>query len=372
MTDTTTITPDERAAWLKEAQPKSVGHYEPIDFEMDKRIRRLLTALEAAEAQLKEAQASVRECEEGWTSHCLEQTQKAPLTKQGRAAWWATIENSVQAGNAAGHSCMMEIHATQVQRFLELIEAAEARAEKAETALLKEEVYSEELESQIQDADGEYNANWAVQAISDVARLVGVLEQCQETGDDIGAAVIEAVQDLKAENARLTAELETARQLGASAHATAQAAWGGEIPSPLPGHKHMTEDDLAAMDAHLDCPLCGGSGHIGDCDATAAGEVARLTAERDWLAKQLHRMAEEYDVICPQEMKCPPTYDCIYCWKEAARRAVADAESVEKVPCPACKGKGGAEYEPGLLSYTCSTCGGSGQIERRAVAAGEG
>lgn len=55
MTDTTTITQEERAAWLKEAQPKSVSHYEPIDFEMDKRIRRLLTALEAAEkALLKE------------------------------------------------------------------------------------------------------------------------------------------------------------------------------------------------------------------------------------------------------------------------------------------------------------------------------
>lgn len=48
---TTTITPEERALWFKDAQPKSVSHYEPIDFELDKRIRRLLTALEAADAE---------------------------------------------------------------------------------------------------------------------------------------------------------------------------------------------------------------------------------------------------------------------------------------------------------------------------------
>lgn len=78
--------------------------------------------------------------------------------------------------------------------------------EAAEKALLKEEVYSEELESQLQDADGEYNANWAVQAISDVARLVGVYEQCSETGDGIGAAVIEAVQGLLAEKQKAEAE----------------------------------------------------------------------------------------------------------------------------------------------------------------------
>ena len=46
-------------------------------------------------------------------------------------------------------------------------------------------------------------------------------------------------------------------------------------------------------------------------------EVVRLTKERDWLANQLY---------------CPPEFtncalDCAECRKEAARRAVADAES---------------------------------------------
>lgn len=51
----------------------------------------------------------------------------------------------------------------------------------------------------------------------------------------------------------------------------------------------------------------------------AESNVARLTKMVDWLAGQ-------HDVICPQE-KCHATGGCIDCWKEAARRAVADAES---------------------------------------------
>ena len=85
---------------------------------------------EKAEAERDRLRASVIECEDGWASHCLEQTKEAPLTKQGRAAWWATIENSVQHGNAVGCTCMMEMHATDVQRLLELIEAAEAERDR--------------------------------------------------------------------------------------------------------------------------------------------------------------------------------------------------------------------------------------------------
>lgn len=143
----------------------------------------------------------------------------------------------------------------------------------------------------------------------------------------------------EAQVARLTKSLETQRNLAASAHATAQAAWGGEIPSPFPGHKRASEDEMADHFAHLNCPLCGGSGHIGDCDATASEAVARLTAERDWLADKL-----ETDVSCPlgdMELECPfdtspgsetcaTIMDSIpsgevwgHCWKEAARKAVA-------------------------------------------------
>lgn len=82
----------------------------------------------------------------------------------------------------------------------------------------------------------------------------------------IDPAVDAAKEQAEAENARLRAELETAKQVAASAQAVAQEAWAGEIPSPLPGHKRASEDELLAHVVHLDCPLCGGSGHIGDCE----------------------------------------------------------------------------------------------------------
>lgn len=68
-----TITPEERALWFKDAQPKSVSHYEPIDFEMDKRIRRLITALEAAEgrAEKAEAESARLRAERDWLASAL-------------------------------------------------------------------------------------------------------------------------------------------------------------------------------------------------------------------------------------------------------------------------------------------------------------
>lgn len=110
-------------------------------------------------------------------------------------------------------------------------------------------------------------------------------------------------------------------------------------------------------------------------NAAQKAEIARLQKMVDWLAEKCTMHCHDKDsdnILCSND-----TCDTLTCWgasgdewKESARRAVADAESSEKVPCPACKGKGGAEYEPGLLSYVCNVCGGTGQTERRAVAAG--
>lgn len=116
--------------------------------------------------------------------------------------------NALEAAEARAEKLKADVDAG-AKDYCALMDRHDAqfvRAEEAEFQLRKAEQHSEELESQLQDADSEYNANWAVQAISDVARLVGVFEQCSETGDDIGAATLEAVQDLKTENARLTAE----------------------------------------------------------------------------------------------------------------------------------------------------------------------
>ena len=59
MSNTTTITPEERARWLSEAQPKNIDYYEPIDFELDKRIRNLIGALEQAESRAEKSEAEV-------------------------------------------------------------------------------------------------------------------------------------------------------------------------------------------------------------------------------------------------------------------------------------------------------------------------
>lgn len=203
-----------------------------------------------------------------------------------------------------------------MRRVLDALEAAEARAEKAED-------YAEKLVYAV--TDGNLSNSYDVQVVADEVSRIWQ----SYTNQKVAAVRAEA----EAERDRLRAELETARQVAASAQSVAEAAWGGEIPSPLPGHKHMTEDDLAAMDAPLDCPLCGGSGHIGDCDATAASEVKRLRAERHWLAnrKQLGRPCAWAD--CPfgngsqvedENGECPRTLQ--ECWKESARRAVAESE----------------------------------------------
>ena len=52
----TKITAEERALWLSEAQPKNIDYYEPIDFELDKRIRNLIGDLEQAESRAEKAE----------------------------------------------------------------------------------------------------------------------------------------------------------------------------------------------------------------------------------------------------------------------------------------------------------------------------
>ena len=86
----------------------------------------------------------------------------------------------------------------------------------------------------------------------------------------------------------LCRELELARKHAVTMSEVAAAAWGGEIPSPLPGHTHMTEEKFSES---YDCPWCGGSGHIDDCDEAdkqVKAQLERLDREADvlsiWLA----------------------------------------------------------------------------------------
>lgn len=88
------------------------------------------------------------------------------------------------------------------------------------------------------------------------------------------------------------ARIAVEKEMEQEAYQTAALAWGGEIPSPLPGHTRMTEE------------------------------------EADWLAENCWKKPEvEYHPL--REMRggffcdaCPHDYDCRKCWREAARKAV--------------------------------------------------
>lgn len=75
---------------------------------------------------------------------------------------------------------------------------------------------------------------------------------------------------------RLCRELELSRKHAVIMSEVAKAAWGGEIPSPLPGHV-SSEEQMEEMFDRLNCPFCGGSGHVDDCDEIQI----KLLRERD-------------------------------------------------------------------------------------------
>lgn len=136
-------------------------------------------------------------------------------------------------------------------------------------------------------------------------------------------ADIDEILRLRKENEKLKQDLEVAKELVASAQEAAKLAWGGEIPSPLPGHPGMSEDEVEAMFEHLNCPWCGGSGHVGDCDAAdqaVKANLERLEKEADWLALK----AIERSDFCVGK-KCTTPRNCVLCLRAAAREAVENS-----------------------------------------------
>lgn len=109
---------------------------------------------------------------------------------------------------------------------------------------------------------------------------------------------------------RLCRELELATKRAVAMSEVAAAAWEGEIPSPLPGHTHMTEEGFTER---YNCPWCGGSGHIDDCDEAdkqVKAQLERLNQEADWLigekivteavASWRRAAREAVEEVCPQ------------------------------------------------------------------------
>ena len=153
----------------------------------------------------------------------------------------------------------------------------------------------------------------------ELARIRAIAEADKEGAD--GKAWDEAITPDTV--IALCRELELARKHAVTMSEVAAAAWGGEIPSPLPGHTHMTEEELSES---YNCPWCGGSGHIDDCDEAdkqVKDQLERLEREADWLA---HGYTNAVDLLgmCPRNIdmsKCQES-SCMECMRESARKAV--------------------------------------------------
>ena len=124
---------------------------------------------------------------------------------------------------------------------------------------------------------------------------------------------------------RLCRELELARKHAVTMSEVAAAAWGGEIPSPLPGHTHMTEEEFTER---YNCPWCGGSGHIDDCDEAdkqVKAQLERLEREADLLSIWLANAYIDIDLLPNIDSGAmnPPLPEDV---REAAREAVEEGE----------------------------------------------
>lgn len=124
---------------------------------------------------------------------------------------------------------------------------------------------------------------------------------------------------------RLCRELELATKRAVAMSEVAAAAWEGEIPSPLPGHTHMTEEGFTER---YNCPWCGGSGHIDDCDEAdkqVKAQLERLDREADVLSIWLANAYIDIDLLPEIDSGAmnPPLPEDV---REAAREAVEEGE----------------------------------------------
>lgn len=121
----------------------------------------------------------------------------------------------------------------------------------------------------------------------------------------------------------LCRELELARKHAVTMSEVAAAAWDGEIPSPLPGHTHMTEEEFTER---YNCPWCGGSGHIDDCDEAdkqVKAQLERLDREADVLSIWLANAYIDIDLLPEIDsgaMNPPLPEDVREAAREAARK----------------------------------------------------
>lgn len=163
MSDTTTLTPDERAEWRERLTSK----FSCFDAELGGFTLRLLNALEVTEGMLD---GSVQE---------------------------------TRANFSAVYQACTEIIPDLKAKLAE----SEARAENAEKELAGADAEIAGMRDELEDSRG--TEKDAPNVLCAIARLVGVYEHCQEIGDDMGEMTLDAVRDLLAD--KQTAEANVAR-----------------------------------------------------------------------------------------------------------------------------------------------------------------
>lgn len=124
------------------------------------------------------------------------------ITAEERALWASVATARI---NAVTPERQCEITAQErLVNALKALEQAEARAEKAEKELAGADAEIAEMRDELEDSRG--TEKDAPNILCAIARLVGVYENCQELGDDMGTMSLDAVQDLLAEKQKAEAE----------------------------------------------------------------------------------------------------------------------------------------------------------------------
>lgn len=171
-------------------------------------------------------------------------------------------------------------------RSNEALQARRALAEKATTGPWDKhkDVY-QDIEGEFQDyiSIGSLETKTYVATVQDSSYMDENAAHIVANSPDVVMADIDEILRLRKEVSTLKKELDSAREV-------AKMAWGGEIPSPLPGHPEPSEEEMAAMFERLNCPWCGGSGHVGDCkdaDQKVKKKLTQLEAEADLMATWL-------------------------------------------------------------------------------------
>lgn len=111
--------------------------------------------------------------------------------------------------------------------------------------------------------------------------------------DHIAAANPQVVLSFISEIERLWRRENFYARAMAEYHQVAKMAWDGEIPSPLPGHE-SSEEKMIKQFEYLNCPACGGSGHVGDCDEA----IQNLKCDLVNAQSKIKKLERELDGLC--------------------------------------------------------------------------